>query len=254
MTSLPSTPQVPSQILSAGIGIGANSFSRLFLFTTLAGFLGLIPVLYLALRVGDVTVTREVMDTARSGSWYLVELLCLLAGVFIQGILLARLDNLVQRTRTDFYNEWQRALQALLPLILGSIVLICALIVGYVLLIVPGVILTVTLAFFQYCVVLDHQGPIEGLNRSHTLVWGNWWRTFWVLILMLIVVVLIAVVLLVPFALMLGVHPGVDTGRSLLVQGVLEMIAQAVFSPFIIAIMYVQYNDLKMRHALSTGA
>jgi hypothetical protein len=254
MTSLPSTPQVPSQILSAGIGIGANSFSRLFLFTTRAGFLGLIPVLYLALRVGDVTVTREVMDTARSGSWYLVEVLCLLAGVFIQGILLARLDNLVQRTRTDFYNEWQRALQALLPLILGSIVLICALIVGYVLLIVPGVILTVTLAFFQYCVVLDHQGPIEGLNRSHTLVWGNWWRTFWVLILMLIVVVLIAVVLLVPFALMLGVHPGVDTGRSLLVQGVLEMIAQAVFSPFIIAIMYVQYNDLKMRHALSTGA
>lgn len=254
MTSLPSTPQVPSQILSAGIGIGANSFPKLFLFTTLVGFLGLIPVLYLAVRVGDVNLTHEVLSTARDGAWFLIELICLVSSILIQAIMLIRLDNLVQRGVTDFRGEAQHALRVLLPLIAGSIVTVCALIVGYVLLIVPGVILTISLAFFQFCVVLDRQGPIAGLNRSHTLVWGNWWRTFLVMILMLLIIILIAVVLLVPFALMLGVHPGADTGRSLLVQGVLEMVAEAVFSPFILAIMYVQYHDLKVRRALLTGS
>jgi hypothetical protein len=253
MTSLPSTPQTPSQILSKGIEIGVNSFPRLFLFTTLAGFLGLIPILYTALRAGDVTITPDVITAARDTTWYLIELLCLIAGALIQAILVTRLDNLVQRGVTDFHHEWQRALHVLLPLIVGSIVMICALIVGYVLLIVPGVILTVSLAFFQFCVVLDKQGPIEALNRSHTLVWGNWWRTFWVLILMLVVIILIAVVLLVPFALMLGVHPGVVTGRGLLVQGVLEMVGEALIAPFIFAIMYTQYNDLKIRHASVAG-
>ncbi|MGH8401289.1 MAG: hypothetical protein ACRESU_09320 [Gammaproteobacteria bacterium] len=254
MTTLQGTPQAPSQILSVGIGIGANSFPKLFLFTTLAGFLGLIPVLFLAVRVGDVSLTREVMSAARDGTWYLIEIICVVASILIQAVMLTRLDNLVQRGTTDFNGEARHALRVLLPLIAGTIVAVCALIVGYVLLLVPGVILTISLAFFQFCVVLDHQGPIEGLNRSHTLVWGNWWRTLLVIILMLLVVILIAVVLLVPFALMLGVHPGVGTGRSLLVQGVLEMVAEAVFSPFILAVMYVQYHDLKVRRALLTGS
>jgi hypothetical protein len=254
MTSLPSTPQAPSQILSTGIGIGVNSFPRLFLFTTLAGFLGLIPILYTALRVGDVTMTPEVISAARDAPWYLVELICVILGVLMQGILVTRLDNLVQRGTTDFRAEWQHALHVLLPLVAGSVVMICALIVGYVLLIIPGVILTVSLAFFQFCVVLDRQGPIQGLNRSHTLVWGNWWRTFLVFILMLLVIILIAVILLMPLALMLGVHYGVLTGRSMLVQGVLEMIGEAIFTPFVLAILYTQYHDLKIRHALLTGS
>jgi len=33
----------------------------------------------------------------------------------------------------------------------------------------------------------------------------------------------------------------------LLVEGVLEMIAAAIFTPFIFATMYVQFNDLKLR-------
>ncbi|HEX6550322.1 MAG TPA: hypothetical protein VF117_06585, partial [Gammaproteobacteria bacterium] len=175
----------------------------------------------------------------------------LLAGILLQGILLSRLDNFVQRGVTDFRGEWRRALHTWLPLFVGMIVLVGALIVGYVLLIVPGVILTVSLSFFQFCVVLDRQGPIEGLNRSHTLVWGNWWRTFLVLILMLLIIVLIAVVLMAPFAVMMGYHPGADTGRSLLIQGVMQMVAEAILTPFVLAIMYVQYHDLKLRHALS---
>ncbi|HEX5339430.1 MAG TPA: hypothetical protein VFX47_00955 [Gammaproteobacteria bacterium] len=253
MPSLSSTPQATSQILSKGIEVGVNSFPRLFLFTTLAGFLGLIPILYLVLRIGDVAITREVLSGARDATWYLIELVCFLLGVLLQGILVLRLDNLVQRGATDFRNESRYALQVLLPLFVSSVVFVCAVLVGYVLLIVPGLILTVSLAFFQFCVVLDRQGPIAALNRSHTLVWGNWWRTFWALLIMLLVIALIAVVLLVPFALALGMHTSADTGRNLLIQGVLQMVAEAIFSPFALAVMYTLYNDLKVRHALSSN-
>lgn len=253
MSGLPSTPQPPSQILSKGIEIGVNSFSRLFMFTTLAGFLGLIPGVYLALHVGDAQTTRDILSAARDGGWYLLELVCFLLGLLLQAILVMRLDNFVQRGVTDFNAEWRHALRVLLSLFVNSVVFFCVLIVGYVLLIVPGVILTVSLAFFQFCVVLDRQGPLAGLNRSHTLVWGNWWRTFWVLLVMLVIVLLIAVVLLVPAGLLMGIHiePGSGTGRDLLVQGVLQMIGSALFGPFLLAVMYVQYHDLKARRALT---
>lgn len=254
MISLPSTPQSPSQILSKGIEIGVNSFSRLFLFTTLVGFLALIPVLYLTVRIGNVTVTPEVLNSARNGTWYLIELVCLLCGILVQAVMLARLDDYVQRGTVNFGAELQRAAHVLLPLIVGSIILVFALIVGYVLLIVPGVILTVSLAFFQFCVVLDNQGPIAGLNRSHTLVWGNWWRTFAVLVLMLLIVIVIAVGLLTPIALLLGIHTGATTGRDMLIQGVMEMVGEALLTPFVLGVMYAQYHDLKLRQTHSAVA
>lgn len=249
MASLPTTPQSPSQILSKGIEIGVNSFPKLFMLTTLAGFLALIPGLYLALHIGNVAVTPKEISAAKDWAWYLIEAPCLLIGVLLQALLIVRLDDFVQTGQTEFRAEFKRALNVLLPLIAGSIVLVCALIVGYVMLIVPGIILTISLAFFQFCVVLDRQGPIAGLNRSHTLVWGNWWRTFWVMLLILLVIVLIAVMLLAPIALLLGLHPDSVTGRDLLVENVLQMVAEALFTPFVLGVMYTQYNDLKLRRA-----
>ncbi|HET7921959.1 MAG TPA: hypothetical protein VFM15_04310 [Gammaproteobacteria bacterium] len=256
MISLPNVPQSPGQVLSKGIEIGVNSYVRLILFTSLVGFIGLIPVLYLALHIGDTTVSADVLSEARDAGWYLIELACLLANALIQGILVMRLDNLVQRGNVDFHAEWQRGLHALLPLFIASVVFLCALIVGYVLLIVPGVILTISLLFFQFCVVLDRQGPIAGLNRSHTLVWGNWWRTFGVVILMVLLVLLIVVVLMVPVALLLDMHPAASvlTGRDLLVRGVMQMLGAVFLGPFVLAIMYVQYQDLKLRQANTVSA
>lgn len=215
--------------------------------TTIIGLLVLLPNIYLAMHLGNVPVTPEQISKAQDAGWFLIQLPCSIVIMLLQGVLIVRLDNMVRNGAVDFRREIQRGLRAWPALIIGGVIMVAALIAGYILLIVPGVLLTVSLAFFQFCVMLDGQGPLAALNHSHTLVWGNWWRTFWVIILMALVLILISVVVLIPFALMLGLHHGTLTGRDLLVEGVLEMIAAAIFTPFIFATMYVQFNDLKLR-------
>lgn len=249
MTSLPGTLLSPAQILSKGIEICVNSFARLFMLTTFIGLLMLLPSIYLAMHIGNAPVTPKQIGDFQDATWYVIQVLCMVVIVLFQGILIVRLDDIVRNGVADFRSEFQHGLRALPPLIVGSLIMAGALIAGYFLLVVPGVLLTVSLAFFQYCVVLDRQGALAALNRSHTLVWGNWWRTFWVMILMILVLLTISIVVLIPFAMLLGVHPGAFTGRDVLVEGVLEMIAGAMFTPFIFATMYVQFNDLKLRHA-----
>ena len=48
----------------------------------------------------------------------------------------------------------------------------------------------------------------------------------------------------------LPVTAAADTGRTLLVKGVLKLIGAAIFMPFMMGILYVLYHDLKARYAL----
>lgn len=47
--------------------------------------------------------------------------------------------------------------------------------IGYLLFIVPGIILTVMLSFSLYALILEDLGPIQALKRSKELVKGFWW-------------------------------------------------------------------------------
>lgn len=251
---LPTTPQPPAQVFLAGIGLGARHFGKLFLFTTLTGFLGLLPTLYMASELGDATLTPPLRLGLLTGRWLGVECAAVVISLLVQTFLILRLDHLARRESAAFPADWRRALRALLPLIVASIICGIALFIGYLLLIVPGVILTVTLIFFQFEVVLERTGPIQALNRSHTLVWGNWWRTFGVLIMMLVVLIVIAVVLGAIAGGLWHLNDPATSARDLIGQGVEGMVLTAVLGPFGIAVLYAQYQDLKLRRTLADSA
>ena len=103
------------------------------------------------------------------------------------------------------------------------------------------------LVFVQYSIVLEGGGPIEAINRSFNLVYGHWWHAFVVLILGVLCLVVVAIVgafAMSPLLLMVGSS---DTGRSLFVSGVVQMVASAVLEPFILSVLYMLYRDLKLR-------
>ena len=52
-----------------------------------------------------------------------------------------------------------------------------AVMIGTLLLIIPGLILMVSLLLCFPTALFDRQGPGFRLTESHRLVWGNWWRT-----------------------------------------------------------------------------
>ncbi len=65
--------------------------------------------------------------------------------------------------------------------ILGSICCGLAIVGGFILLIIPGIILMVAFSMYSYLIVDQNMGPIESLNVSRALTKGVRWQLFWFL-------------------------------------------------------------------------
>jgi len=84
----------------------------------------------------------------------------------------------------------------LFPLvILSSLITGLIVLLGMALLIIPGILVAVYVAFFQNAIVLRKKGPIDALRYSYELVKGRWWLVFGVLALVFIVVLVLSVTL-----------------------------------------------------------
>ena len=288
MFQLESTPQRPGRIWSRGLELGWLGFGRLFGLAALLGLINLLPTLYFAKWLGDKAPTRDTLLQLLHSSRFvagllLLELLVLVLGSLVYALIILRVERTV--TGAVSAHELQIALGKLPALVLSGILAfitfligtLIALLVGGVLGAVVGsalgrgaveivaeicmfaamVFIAVNLLFFQFAIVLDGKGPVAALNYSCALVLRNWWRTFLVLLMTVAVIVICAAIVMLPLSLTLApwLHSltGAETSRSLLVNGVLRLLGTAVFFPFVVAIMYMLYRDLKVRRAPPAG-
>lgn len=284
MFQLDTTPQQPGRLWSRGLALGTLGFGRLFGPAALLGLIGLLPTLYFAERLGDAALTRKrLLELLRSphfvADFLLVELLVLVCASFVNALIIRQVERTA--TGTAASHELRYALSKLPALVLAGILAFVTLMVGLLIAALVGGVLgalvgaalghgaaivitqvcvfaamafiMVNLLFFQFAIVLDSKGPVAALNHSCALVFHNWWRTFLVLLITVVVVVLCAVVVMLPLSLPLSVWlhslDGANSGRTLLVNGVLRLVGTAVFTPFVVAIVYVLYRDLKVRRA-----
>ena len=79
----------------------------------------------------------------------------------------------------------------------ASILLMLAIAIGFVLLIVPGIIFTLMFMFTTFIVIERELGPIQAMTESNRLTHGNRWSLFGFLLLIVLVNLLGLVVLLV---------------------------------------------------------
>ena len=248
MFELASTPSDLGEILVQGVKLGQQAFRRLFMLTSLMAFLGIVPTACLVWGAGDVPITWDYMLMHSRGGYGLAGVLTLLTGLLLRALLLNRIAAAAHGQTESFGTELRKAAHVWLWLLIAIIVYALAVGFGTLLLVVPGLILAVSLCFWDFGVVLEGLSPINSLNASHNLVWGYWWRTLGMFLLIFLPLsVLVAIV-----AALLGLDLGsmsetAATGRTMFGQTVLEMVLAAVFGPFIYSIFYVYYHDLKLR-------
>lgn len=282
MQTLPGSPLSASATLGAGTRLGLSVFGKLFLVTTALALVQFIPTLVLAPHFGDGTVTPQQMLSAQfDGPMILLQIGCLLALLLAQAVALTRLNNLATGAAAGYPGEIRKGLRVfpsligafLLSFLIGMVAMalagaIGALIglfgallfgkAGFVTLLVLVMLVMMLyvvmyLIFVQYSIVLEDCGPIQAINRSFNLVYGHWWHVFAVLILGVLCLLAVAIVgafAMSPLLLMAG---GSDTGRSLFVSGVMQMVASAFLEPFILSVIYMLYRDLKLRSQLSAS-
>jgi hypothetical protein len=147
----------------------------------------------------------------------------------------------------------QKALIRLPVVLLMLLLFSIALTIGFVLLIVPCLILMVSLALCFNPALLENKGPFESLSESHRLVWGNWWRTAAILTVGFIVVIVIYMVagLIIGIFTPLMVLGGGGTENILLITLISSLLVGVLMSllvtPFYISLAITIYWDLKLR-------
>lgn len=242
------TPQDMGGIFQQGIALGRLAFRRLFMLTSLIALSGLLRTGFLVWGAGEVPIDPGFMlhRFAQPRSWFIpaIALLTLL----IYALLYRRIDAIARGRAESVETELREALRIWPWLIFSGVAYGFSVMLGLVLFVAPGVILLLSLMFWDLGVILDGKGPIESLNASHNLVWGHWWRTLGLLVVMFLPLLVLQSII----AGLLGVDSSAagntwPAGREMFKQAVVDMVISAAAGPFIYSILFVYYHDLKLR-------
>jgi uncharacterized membrane protein len=139
-------------------------------------------------------------------------------------------SNETERLPREYFT--QNMVWAALNLIVGGVVFGIVVTLGFVALVIPGIFLLVTLAFWSVYVAVEDQNFIESFSSSWGLTRGHRFSLF----LLGIAVLLVAVIINIVFS--IGGVAGVTAGF------VLAQVGTAITSVFSAAVLAAAYNEL----------
>ncbi len=257
MALLAKQPQSIGKVLDSGFKLYTSTFLQTLPLSFLAVVVPLVIVIALVGLDGYLQITATQLPPDAS---HLIRMMAVvgtatsIAMIFAFAFYTAIYYRLVAvalgRTLT-FAAAVTAGTKALLPLLLASVLYSLAVSIGFILLIIPGVYLMISLVLYTPAYVMDRRGIIDSLNKSHKLVTGNWWRSLAVLS----VPVLVAIALfggtgaITGGAAALGAAAAGEGKASMfflllqLSQYIIEIFMVPMFSAF----MIVLYHDLKLR-------
>ena len=215
----------PIQLTTEAFGIMSRNM-RLFLSILAAPIvLSFIAALFMP------TPVEQVAGVGFSGMYMVMMLLSGVVNVFM-GIALILVMRNMGLTAMDAYKQSTSYFLRYLGM---SIVMMVLLFVGFLLLIIPGIILAVWLSFSAFVLVLENGGMIGSLKQSREYVRGHWWGVLGRLLAMGILLVVVSMV----FSMIASIVP------SYVVSNALVAALAMLLAPFSVAYMYLMYQDLK---------
>ena len=167
-----------------------------------------------------------------------------------------RIGNVAKGMEDDLFESLIVGIRKVIPVFIALILYSLIVGLGMMLLIIPGLILLLTLMFYQILIVNDNEGIFSSLKASHRLVWGNYWRTAAVITVPLFIMI---VFLMIP-GIIQGYTEAMNQAEMLrqggmassyqqaygaadIVSSLLSSMAMAVLA----AVCIVHLNDLKLR-------
>jgi hypothetical protein len=142
--------------------------------------LGLLDALDDTLESADLEDLGELAALGVAAATLLHQTTALLGEVFFAGVVAV----IVSEARGDRHRSIGELIRSIRYGRLIAIDLLFAAVVsiGFVLLVVPGILLATWLALAPAAAELEHRGVLDSFRRSRALVHGRFWTVFWVLI------------------------------------------------------------------------
>lgn len=93
---------------------------------------------------------------------------------------------------------WRMVKKVVLPLFVCNILAVLMLSLGFILCIIPGVIIGVYIVYYPYAYASENAGIFGSFGKSFQLVKGNWWYTFLTLLITFVIMFLVSLVFSLP--------------------------------------------------------
>lgn len=254
MSRLVAAPLTIAQTLDVGFALFWRTIRPLLPLTLSRIALGILPVA-IPLAV-SFTGTPHGKFTAILN--VVTQIVCALLNNALMLATLVWLDDHAEhRNRSTLRQSVGVGLRRLFPFIIAALGYSLALLIGFVLLIIPGLYVSVSLVLFICALTLEKDGGFAALNRSHSLVYGHWWRVASILsgelLLSTALYVGIGALLGLLYPFIAAALPALDNGtKAIFIAGATGVgigLLSGLLTPLYLATALVMYRDLQARHS-----
>ncbi|HEV8261676.1 MAG TPA: hypothetical protein VGQ19_13070 [Burkholderiales bacterium] len=243
MPALAREPQSIGRVLDSGFKLFIKGFTGVLPLSLAAAAVLAVPNIASVLTTGAEQVESPVL----SSTFLILFLVALPIYMILIAALVYRLGAAAEMHEASAGQALARGVRCVLSLIGAAILYFLAMAGGLILLIIPGIILSLSLSFAFIAIVFDGESTLGALRRSHRLVWGNWWRTLAVVS----VPVVIVMILYLGFGIAFGATVVMSNSRPssdvMITANLVEAAIGGITTPLIYSIMIAQYHDLKLR-------
>lgn len=186
------------------------------------------------------------------GLFFMLVLLAMTISTFFYCAIIVHIHGIAAQNTPSIGNSMSIAAKRFFPIIIATILYVLAVGLGLVVLVIPGIFLSVALFFYSILMLADNESMIASLKKSYRLVYGNWWRS----VALLSIPVFIFGAIFVLVGLIMGLYISTmpetammgDEWKMLeLVSNVINAIISAFLSPLFYAFLLVILHDLKLR-------
>lgn len=220
--------------------------------TLFSGYGGLFgPLLIVAVLLGVLNAVTDVLQLegmARMQAqespgvlFVLASLATWLGSSYFWTVALLRADSVYRDGRVG--GEFTRAWRLVLPVAVYLLLYLLLTLIGTVLLLLPGLFLSVLLVPGVMLIVLRDAGILRALKDAAVLVWGSWWFSFGVL---LVVFLVAAIPMLAAEALAAGLRQSPNAAEQV-TAALLTSGALVVVLPLTTSMFYVLLHALEAR-------
>ena len=196
------------------------------------------------LQPGEVPSLGDFFDGAAVAGNLILALFSWAASALASGAMVKVVADTYLGRETSWQESIRFALSRLGPLMIGSFLFALGVGVGFIFLIIPGIILAVSWAVFAPAIVVENKSATEGLGRSWQLMSGRRWPVFGTFLIFYILLAIVGAILglILSGLLLAGTDGAFNFGNV-----ILSMITEVLTAPLLAVTTTVIYFDLRVR-------
>jgi hypothetical protein len=229
-------------VLSSSFGVYARNFVS---FTVLGLVIGLISLAFQLLYANEAALAATAeFDFVSTGLGLIVGLL--VSGLTQAAVIYGTFQDL-RGSKAGLGDCISRGLAAIIPVIVASLIFSIVSGIGFLLLLVPGIIVVLLWWLFVPAIVVEQKGIFESFGRSAELTKGRRWQILGLLLVMVLLMFIVGLVIVIGFvaaAVMFGAAAG-DPSESLFVISIVQYGVSSIVTVFMAVVTAVSYYYLR---------